>query len=175
MNTADIVILIVLAWGAFKGFRKGFIMEIVSVLALFLGILGAFKLLHFGMDWLDEYFEISGQLLPFVSFILLFIGIVILVNLLGKSVKKILDMALLGGFDSLAGAIIGIIKWAFGLSLLVWLSESFNVGPSEEITESSIFYPFIETMAPNVLDFLSGILPFANGLIESIEEMLGPS
>lgn len=172
MNTADIVILLVLAWGAFKGFRKGFIMEIVAVLALFIGILGAFKLLHVGMDWLDQYFEISGQLLPYVSFIVLFIAIVILVNLLGKSVKKVLDMALLGGFDSLAGAIIGIIKWAFGLSILVWLTESFNIGPSEQITESSIFYPFIESMAPVVIDFVSGLLPFASGLIESIEEML---
>lgn len=147
-------------------------MEIVAVLALLLGIFGAFKLLHLGMDFLDKHFEISGKFLPYISFILLFIGIVILVNLLGRSIKKVADMAFLGGFDKIAGALIGLIKWAFGMSVLVWLTESFNIGPSEEMTEGARIYPFIEVMAPQVLNFIGGLVPFANDLIESIESLL---
>ena len=40
MNYLDIIIIIPLIWGAYKGFRKGFIIEIASLIALILGIWG---------------------------------------------------------------------------------------------------------------------------------------
>lgn len=147
-------------------------MEIVALLALVLGIIGAFKLLHVGMNKLDQYFDISGQLLPYVSFIVLFIVIIVLVNLLGRTVKRVLDMTLLGGFDRFAGALLGVLKWSFGMSLLLWLTVSFNVKLSEDVMESSVLYPYIETLAPTVIDLSANVLPFAGDLIKSIEEFL---
>ena len=115
MSILDIVLLIILALGAFSGFRKGFVMEIVSILAFILAIIGSFKLLQEGMTFMQEQFDVSGKLLPYLTFIIIFILIILVVNLLGKALKKILDMTLLGSFDNLAGAVIGLFKWASGL------------------------------------------------------------
>ena len=172
MSTLDIILLIFLAYGAFRGFRKGLVMEIVTILALIIGIIGAFKLLHQGMAFLDKHFEIGGTILPYVSFIIIFIIIVILINVLGKSVKKVLDMTLLGSFDNMVGAIIGMLKWAFAISVIIWLSNAVSLTFPDDWVSGSFLYPLIEPVAPITFDFLAYIFPFLKGLVDNIGELL---
>ena len=47
MNIFDIVIVILLAYSLFRGISKGFVIEISGMIALFLGIMGAFKFSSF--------------------------------------------------------------------------------------------------------------------------------
>ena len=148
-------------------------MEVVAILALILGIIGGFKLLHLGMEFLDEYFTISGLIVPYLAFILIFILIVIGVNILGKWLKKILDMTLFGSFDKVAGGIVGVLKWAFGLSVLIWITTSFSVSLSESWSENSVIYPFVESFAPNTVSMLGNVFPFLEGLYDMIKDFLG--
>jgi len=43
MNYIDIIILAVLAWALFRGFKNGLFIEIASIAALILGIWGAIR------------------------------------------------------------------------------------------------------------------------------------
>ncbi len=172
MNTLDIVLLALLLFGAFKGYQKGFLLEAVAILSFLLGIIGGFKLLHWGMSVLDERFDINGELLPYLSFILIFISIVILVNLLGKVVKRIVDMTLLGSVDNLAGALLAVFKWAFGISVVFWLSNSFGLNMPSSWTEGSFLYSYLLTFAPQMVEVISGVLPFADDLFQKIRELL---
>ncbi|MDH5379616.1 MAG: CvpA family protein [Cyclobacteriaceae bacterium] len=172
MKTIDIVLLIILLFGAYRGYRKGFLMEIIAIAALILGIIGGFRLLHVGMEFLDERFDINGTILPYVAFLLIFIAIIILVNLLGKSLKTLIDLTLLGSFDNLAGSLIGILKWAFGISVIFWISGSFNLAFPQETTEGAFIYPLIESFAPTVINGLGYIFPFLEGFVNSVREIL---
>ncbi|MDH5597629.1 MAG: CvpA family protein [Cyclobacteriaceae bacterium] len=173
MASIDIVLIIILAWGAYHGYKKGLLMEIFALFALIIGIIGGFKLLHAGMDFLDQHVSINGNLLPYVAFILIFILIVIGVNLLGRAIKKILDMTLLGSVDNLFGALIGALKWAFGLSVLIWLSDNFGLSFPESSTENTIVFPFVESFAPIVVNTISNWFPYTEGMVDGIREMLG--
>ena len=175
MSTLDIILFIILAFGAFRGYRKGFLMEVVSILALVLGVLGAFKLMEQGMIFLDEKFDINGTLLPYLSFFLIFILILIGVFLLGKSVKTVLNMTLLGSVDNLIGAVVGMLKWAFGISILIWISGSVDLYLPGETTSESYLYPFVAALAPRVIDFFTMIFPMMEGLWENVYELLQPS
>ena len=166
------VILVLLLFGAYRGYKKGLMMEVIAILAFILAIIGSFKLLHAGMDFLDRHFEISGKLLPYIAFIVIFIVIIILVNMLGKWIKKLLDMTLLGSFDNVAGAIIGILKWAFGISVLIWITISFDVNLSEKWSEGALLYPWVEAFAPKVVQWISSVFPFLEGLYDMVREML---
>ena len=108
MSIIDIIILVPLVVGALGGFRKGFIMEIVSLLALILAVIGGFHFLHWGISMLQEQFDLSGKFVPFLSFVLIFVIIIILVNAVGKVLKKVMQMAFLGGVDKAAGAVLGL-------------------------------------------------------------------
>lgn len=169
MKTLDIILLIPLFFGAYLGFRKGLLLEIVSLVALILAIVGAFKLLDFGMEVLQPYFENWQQALPIISFILLFIAILLIVNLIGKIVKKILDMTLLGGLDNFAGAVIGLLKWAFGVSLVLWIGESIEISVSAQMAEGTYIYPIVASIAPFVVDLVSSYMPFIQDVFDQLK------
>lgn len=147
-------------------------MELATILAFVLAIIGGFKLLHWGMGLLDQYFEINGNLLPYVAFILIFVGIVLLVNLIGKLLKKVLDMTLLGSLDAFAGGLVGLLKWTFGVSIILWLTT--NVGlliPTQYINDS-LLYPYIVNVAPTVIEYVAIIWPLAEDLFHPIKELV---
>lgn len=174
MRGFDLVLFLALLVGAYKGYRRGFVLEIITFLALILGVLGAFKLLHWGMDLLDSLFSISGKILPFLSFLLLFIGIVVLINLLGRMTRKLIEVIMLGSVDSLAGGVFGFLKWAFALSVLLWLLASWEIELPHSWQEGSVLYPYLVGFAPGVFEILSPIFPFAESLFSDIKDFLQP-
>lgn len=172
MSTIDIILLVPLIFGAYQGFKKGFLLEVIAILAFVLAIVGGFKLLHIGMDMLNDNFNISGKLLPYIAFVIIFLAIILGINLLGKALKKIIDLTLLGTVDNLAGLVVSVFKWAFGLSIILWLTDSFGVALPEKWTEDALLYPLILPLAPKVVDLLSGFMPFAHDLFDMIKELL---
>ena len=127
MKGIDIVLLAIIALGAIQGYRKGFLMEVVSISAFIVAVIAGFKLLHVGIDFLRDNFHLSGKWLPYLSFLLIFVGIIILMNVIGRAVKKVLDMTLFGGFDNMVGALVGSFKWIFGISVLIWIFNYFQI------------------------------------------------
>lgn len=172
MNTLDFILLVPLVFGAYNGFKKGFILEVISIIAFILAIIGSFTLLQWGMDLLSENFNINSQLLPYISFVLIFIGIIFIVNLLGKVAKKLVELVLLGPVDKMAGAIVSLIKWSFGVSIIIWLTDSFGIGLFDSWKEDSVLYPYFLSFAPLVVDLFSQLLPFARDLFDSIKDLL---
>lgn len=155
------------------GFRKGLLIEVIGIVAFVLAIIAGFKLMEMGMTILAEYIEGYTELLPFLSFIIIFLGIILLINMLGKLLKKMIDMTILGGFDKAAGAVVGLLKWAIGVSILLWLCLNFGVAlPGQE--EDLVLYPFLAELGPNLIASLDSVLPFAQDMLDSIKEMLSP-
>ena len=146
-------------------------MEIVGLAALILAILGAFKLLHSGIELLNKYIPEYGNFVPFIAFVGIFIGILILINLLGHLTKKLMDLTLLGAFDYIAGAILGIFKWAFLVSIVLWLSNQVHITIPDKLTDDSFLYPYIVNFAPTVGDYVASVFPFADNLFESIQDL----
>lgn len=172
MGTLDFILLAPILFGAYQGYKKGFVLEIIAIISFILAIIGGFKLMHWGMDFLDQYFDISGNLLPFISFIVIFIAIIVLINLVGKIFKKIIDLTLLGAVDNLAGAILSALKWVLGISIILWLSASFGLDISEDWTEESLLFEPVISFAPNFISFITDYIPFAHDLFEHIQGLL---
>lgn len=169
----DILIVLPLLFGAWKGFSKGFIMEVTLLLAFVFGIVGSFALLDAFLNFIKPYFgDEMSPYIPYIGFLLLFIGIVVGVYCLGKVIQKTFRALMLGPFDRIAGALLGTMKWLFGLSVLLWLTTEMGIIIPKDAAEEAVLYPILKKVAPVVIDYSSGILPFARGLIESINELL---
>ena len=112
-----------------------------------------------------------SNFIPFIAFIGIFIGILLLVNMLGRMTKKFLDLTILGAFDNIVGALIGIFKWAFLVSVVLWLSLQVNLIIPSALTDNSVLYPYIVDLAPKVGEYISVIFPFASDLFESIKDL----
>ena len=154
------------------GFKKGFILEIITLLALILAVIGGFHFLHWGMSVLTDNFQLSGRFLPFLAFILIFVGIVAIMNAIGQALKKIIHMAFLGGVDRIAGAVLGAIKFVFLFSILIWVFQVFGVELPEHLQDDSFLYTYVVALAPATVELFSFIIPASSDLMDDLSDLM---
>jgi len=126
MNTFDILVSVSLAWGLINGLRKGFIIAVSRLLALGLGLVGAFLFSGKAAMYIAEHIQTSPQILNAIGFLILFVLIVIAVSALAKALTKVLKLAALGLINRLLGGFFGLLKWGLILSALVLVYEQIN-------------------------------------------------
>ena len=157
MNTIDVIVGLLLAYSLFRGLTKGFVIEISGMIALFLGIMGAFKFSSYIGKYLSSYVDWNPKIIKAVSFILLFIGIIYAISLLAKMLTKALKIVALGGLNRLIGGLFGVIKWCVILSALTLVFKeinSFMTLMSPAILEESIAYPFLKELGDFLFDWV---------------------
>jgi len=158
MNTVDLVFAILLLWSAYRGFTKGFIIQLATLAALLLGILGAVMFSDFTSELIIKKFEVSGHYLPILSFAVTFVAIVIAVHLLAKMLNKLIDAIALGIVNRLLGVLFSILKTAFIVSIILVLinkvDNKYNFIP-DDTKENSILYKPLSNFAPMIFPYLN--------------------
>ena len=158
MNTVDLVFAILLLWAAYRGFTKGFIVQLATLAALLLGILGAVLFSDFTSGLIIKKFDVSGQYLPILSFAVTFIVIVIAVHLLAKALNKLIDAIALGIVNRLLGVLFSLLKTAFIVSIVLVLinkaDNKYNFIPDETKDESLLYKP-LSNFAPMIFPYLN--------------------
>jgi membrane protein required for colicin V production len=160
LKLIDIILLVIILIGAFQGFKSGFVVELFSLLGVFLGVLGGFKLMGVAMVMLNSRFNIDEKVLPYVAFAVVFVVIVIVVGLLGRMIKASFNQTLLGGADQIAGAVLGIVRSAFMLSIMIWIADALHFKALDQWAEDSLFYPTFASFAPKITDWVGELIPF---------------
>lgn len=170
MSTFDFFLAIPIVYGAFMGFRKGLLLELVSLVALVLAILGGLKFLDAALPVMAEFIGDAHGLLPYVTFLVVFVGIILFIHMGGLLLKKVVDFTPFGLFDNVLGGILGALKWCVALSLLLYVSEMAGISVSPETANASVVYPIVLKTTPYALDVLSYVLPFIKALITSLRQ-----
>jgi membrane protein required for colicin V production len=160
LSKVDIILAIILAVGAYLGYRRGFLMELFFLLSIVLGIFLGFKLMRLGMEVLHQQFNADKTFLPYLSFALIFVLVMVVVIFIGRRIKNSLDDTFLGKADSLAGAILGLLKYAFCLSIIIWLVEALKIKFPENWNNGSQLYPITAKFAHRLSGFLGSFIPF---------------
>ena len=152
MNYLDIVIAIILLIFAIKGLKKGLILEVVSLLAFAVGIYGAMHFSDFTAAKLQEVTQIKPQHINTIAVILTFIILVIVVNLIGKLVKKIIRSLNLGFVDKIGGFLMGGAKGVLLCSLMMVVLNNFQLLGiiKPEVKQQSLLFPFVEKTVPYI-------------------------
>lgn len=158
MNTIDLVFAVVLLWSAYRGYSKGFIVQLATLAALLLGILGAVMFSDYTSSLIIKNFEVSGNYLPIISFAVTFIVIVIAVHLLAKMLNKLIDAIALGIVNRLLGVLFSVLKIAFIVSIVLVLvnkiDNKYNFIPNET-KEKSLLYMPLSNFAPMIFPYLN--------------------
>jgi membrane protein required for colicin V production len=166
----DLLLLLPLAVGTVKGYRRGLVLEAVSLLAFVLGVVGGLSLLSSAIPVVRSYLGEVFGLLPLVSFLLVLVSIMWGVHLLGGLVKTAVHLTPLGVLDNLLGAAAGGLKWLLGLSLLLHgtaLAGVHLLAPS--LTAGSVVLPWVQKATPLALQLTGYALPFAHNLLAKLK------
>ena len=177
MYYLDIIIAIILLVFGFKGLRKGLIIEVVTLLAFGVGIYGAMHFSDFTAGHLQDFMEINPKYLNTIAFVLTFIILVVLVNLIGRLVSRAIKSLNLGFFDRLGGFLFGILKGVLLCSTFVLVLNNLQWTGiiKEEVRQKSFLYSYVEKTVPYLYKGFDLVKGYAKDLQKEEEEPQGPS
>tara|TARA_B110000971_G_scaffold43394_1_gene42977 strand:+ start:8012 stop:8527 length:516 start_codon:yes stop_codon:yes gene_type:complete len=159
MNYFDYLLLFPVLYGMYRGFTKGFILELASLIALLAGIYGAMHFSSITFGYLNKVLEIEPSYLQLASYGLTFILIVLLVTISGKILTMLVKMVALGFINRILGAVFGGLKSLLILSVLLMFFDKLNTQfgfVKDNVIDSSFFYKPIlsqsKSLYPDVLE-----------------------
>ncbi len=123
MNWIDATIVIILILSLVMGFINGLVKEVASLAALILGIWGAIKFSSFTAAKLYDYFDMTGQYVGLIAFIITFGLIVVVIHFVGIIADKIVNAVSLGFVNRLLGIVFSLIKSVLIMSVIFSCSE----------------------------------------------------
>ena len=143
MNFLDIFIVLAIIYGAWFGFKKGFIIEVFTFLALFLGLYAGIRFSDFLSGLLLDWFDSKSKYLPVISFTILFLMAGAMVYFAGKTIEKMVKVVRLSLINKLAGGLFGALKFALLLGGLILVIEAYEEKADfidEETKEGSLLF-----------------------------------
>jgi membrane protein required for colicin V production len=147
----DLIILLVLLFAIFGGWRKGLVSVILSIIFLVLAMYGAGM---FG-GWVGESLHISPAYLSRIVGFMIAFGVLYLAGkILRDKIKP--KTGVLGGIDKLAGAALGLVRGLLVLSIALVFFRVIHL-PPESMRTSSRLYPHVVSIAPSLVKLLRPI------------------
>ena len=167
----DIILIVILIWGAIAGFKKGLILTLASFIAIIAGALAAYygadviaSELSLKVDWSEKQIAVA-------SFAIVFLAVVLAVHILARVLEGSLKLVALGIANKIAGAVFGIAKNALILTFIIFGIKGFGQGLlPENATDECVIYPVVESIAPLVLPYWEDFYETTD--LERLEEQL---
>lgn len=145
MNWIDWTIIALTAFAAVKGFSRGFIVELASLVALVAAIWA-------GLHLSERVAEATGLGTDnaALAFLVTFLLVLLLIHLLARFLTTLIDIAQLSLPNKLAGVLFGAVRALFTLSVAFNLFMGYSDGalPPAEAREGSTLYPPVAAFAP---------------------------
>ena len=161
MNILDIILGGVLAWGAIRGFQKGLILQLATLLALLLGVYCSVTFSHLVGELLNEQFTMDENLITVLSFVVTFSAVIIVVHLFAKLIEKAFKLVALGFLNKLMGAAFGVLKMALILSVclsVLYQAEKVVQLIDAETKAKSILYNPVRKIAPTIIPGIKNLV-----------------
>jgi membrane protein required for colicin V production len=166
----DFVILVILLAGAYQGYQKGLLMAVTGLFALLAGMIGAVAWTPDFLAYISQRSDLSPEILSILAFLAIFIGIVIALNIVGKLIKIVIDLTPLGAIDGLIGAMLGLLKWALGVSIILWVLDKAEISFAADEPNSILVY--VRQVAPYVFAQIIDWSPYFQELLKNIEKVI---
>jgi membrane protein required for colicin V production len=168
----DIIIVILLIYALVLGLRKGVVMQVVELLAVLLGVYGAYKFSHMLAGWVQGW-GINAEYVGTVSFICMFIAVVVAVSLLGKVVHGVVQTVMMGWLNRLLGAAFALLKILLLVVAALRILDGIQVLPQSQVQESKMYKPLID-LAPYVFKYLdiNKLKDAADSIDKEVEKMV---
>lgn len=154
----DFIFAALLIMALIKGYKKGFIIAIFSVIAFILGLAAALKLSAVVAEYLKDSVNVSAKWLPFLAFIIIFFVVVILVRLGAKLIEKAFQVVLLGWLNRIGGILLYAVLYLIILSIFIFYAEKLHLLQPSTIQNSQT-YTFIQPWGPKVMDNFGKLIP----------------
>jgi len=152
MNWIDFIIVILVVLSVISGFSNGLVKEVASLVGLILGIWGAITFSNFTASKLYDWFNMAGQYVGIIAFVITFCAIVVCIHFVGVLADKVVDAVQLGFLNRLLGMVFGAVKNILILSVIFSVLNAIDAQRHflPEGVEGSRFYKPISDIVPSI-------------------------
>lgn len=168
----DVIFLILLAIAVLKGISRGFVVAVFSFIAIIIGVLAAMRLSYAVAERLQQSFSTGKQWLPFLSFLIVLICVIVLVRLIAGIIQRAINIVMLGWLNKLGGIILFVLLYISVYSVILFYLTKMNVIKPETISASHT-YNFIEPFGPKIVDIVGEIIPIFKNLFQHLSDFFG--
>lgn len=164
----DVAFFILMVLAIFKGYSRGLIVALFSVLAFIIGLAAAIKLSAVVAIYFKQNINVANQWLPILSFALVFVLVAVLVRLGAALIEKTLKMSMLGWANRLAGIILYAVLYTIIFGIVLFYTNKMGFIKPGTI-ETSATYNFISGLGPWAIDGLGKAVPVFKGMFNQLE------
>ncbi|TNF49088.1 MAG: CvpA family protein [Bacteroidetes bacterium] len=145
MNFLDVLLIVPLIYAGYKGFKHGLIIEVFTLMALFLGLYAGINFSDFVAGKLKDIFGWDSPYAPTICFTVIFLGIGAMVYFAGVMIQRMVRVVNLSPIDKFFGVFFGVLKMTYILSVILVLIESYDEKgdffPEEKKDGSLLYHP----------------------------------
>jgi membrane protein required for colicin V production len=163
----DIIFLLLMVFALIKGYRNGFVVAVFSFLGIIIGLAAAMKLSTVVAGWLKDSTSISAAWLPFLSFLLVMIGVMLLVRLGAKLIQSAMELVMLGWLNKLSGIVLYAALFITLYSVLLFYSIKLQ-WLKPQVLQSSEVYAFVQPWGPKAIGLFGAVIPWFKGMFEEL-------
>lgn len=145
MNFLDIIIAVPLAYFIYKGWRRGLIFELATLVGI---VCGCYAAIHFSA-WVAQLLSLKGESALLIAFFVTFVAVLLLAAVLGKAVEGFVKLVKVGKLNNLLGSVFGMMKCLVVLSVLLnmltLVDDQAHIITPETKEHSMLFQPTYKT------------------------------
>jgi membrane protein required for colicin V production len=164
----DILFIVLMVVAIYKGYSRGIIIAVFSLLAIVLGLAAAIKLSLVTAQWLKDAVQVGAKWLPVLAFTLVFIVVVLLVRLGAALLEKTAETVMLGWINRIAGMLLYMVLYTVILSVLLFYAAKLQLLGVNTFAYSKT-YGFIEPWGPVAIDTIGRLVPLFKDMFAQLE------
>jgi membrane protein required for colicin V production len=168
----DIVFVILIVLAVIKGYQRGLIVGLFSLVAIIIGLAAAMKLSTAVAGYIGEAVKVSDEWLPVISFAVVFIVVVLLIRWAANAIENAVEVVMMGWLNKLCGIILYTIIYIVVFSVLLFYAEQVHIIQSETINKS-VTYSFIQPWGPKAINGFASVIPFFSDMFNDLQEFFG--
>ena len=171
MGVLDIVLLVIFIPAIIRGITKGFVEQLAALLSIFLSAYVAYLFADKVGVWLSQWITFnSPTVLYILSFVVVIILCVLVMNLVAKVLSKVIDAIALGWLNRILGFVIAIFNTALVLGIIFIIFNDINakyLQLNTQFMQDSVIYAWINKLTEIVFPYLEGLFTkISNGIQE---------
>ncbi|NJO24619.1 MAG: CvpA family protein [Bacteroidia bacterium] len=168
----DIILAVILVLAVIKGYQRGLVIAVFSVLGFIIGLAAAIKLSAVVASYIGKAITVSDQWLPVISFAAVFIIVLLFVRWLAGFIQKNIELVMLGWVNKLGGVLLYVFLYGFIFSVILFYAGQTGI-IKKETTDASVTWPIVEPMGPKVIGAVGKVLPVLKLMFAELQQFFG--
>ena len=170
LNVFDIIVLGIVGYGMFRGYKKGMLTSVVGIIGIVAGIVLGVNFSYVFKGFFAGIFDIAPQYITLLSFALVFVIVLIIITFIFRFLEDLLARLNLG-INNALGALTGGYFAAIVLSVIIMILRPINV-PSQTSVSDSLTYNYLRTFAVDNAKVAVKILPLAKDALKQLDNLV---